>query len=538
MKTHVLFLFLLLLNASATSQIYVGHQFDMNGLPFHGYFDQPNYSPENNIHIRYSGSYKYEKGSYFDKQGKKHDVKIKFGNSVKYNTPESDLPQKIKATEIKGFTIGVDSFFVTSNFYYKQKWIQKPVFVKYIDEVEPFTFAIYYKFTQNAGTQKIFLAKKKGSTKWDDFYNEETFKENALKYFGNTPYVKSKILDGVYSNANILELIATLKYAKSLKEGTPNYIDKYWRELEDSRRSKFSFRVENLRDSIWSLSYFQDSTKTFNIKYSSFYPHIKNGNFLSYYQTGEIRERTYFEENKKISTYIYDRSGELSLKFDYKTTEPENSSKRSLELIYSVVRDSLGQNLIDSSPKFTLPVKDKEGTVRYYEFKNKQLHRSYRLIKGDTIFQITNPNIPLKDKTIQKKFTTFMQLKKWEGAISEHAHGNLLVQTIVDEKGVLKSYEILNELHPEQNRLVDEFLEEKYLKSNTVNKFPKYKIDGQRVAYEVILPFHFAIDKFYRPKSTYNHDHFWFFQQQQQLFQQQQDAYLRSIQIPSPPPGF
>src|SRR5690606_4924319 len=109
---------------------------------------------------------------------------------------EEDSRKKIKPDEIKYFVIGVDSFFVVDKFYFKNRIKEKPEYVQYITEFNGYTFAKHYHFTSSAAQQyamqapiiETFLVKHNDSLTWDNFPDNNKFKERALNYFSHIPY--------------------------------------------------------------------------------------------------------------------------------------------------------------------------------------------------------------------------------------------------------------------------------------------------------------------------------------------------------------
>jgi hypothetical protein len=114
---------------STYSQIPVGLKYDCNGYAFNGYYDPLTYSPDKKISIVHNSD-SYEVGYYYDSVGNKINGLIKFENEkIFFKKGNAEFRDKIKPEQIKNFVIGVDSFFVISNFYYKNRKMTDPEFV-------------------------------------------------------------------------------------------------------------------------------------------------------------------------------------------------------------------------------------------------------------------------------------------------------------------------------------------------------------------------------------------------------------------------
>lgn len=508
------------------SQIPIGFKYDCNGYAFNGYFDPLTYSPNEKL-TKVHNSDSYEVGYYYDSLGNKIEGQIKFENDkIFFKKENEEFRDKIRPEEIKYFVIGVDSFFVTSNFHYKNKLKTNPEFVQYITEFNGLTFAKHYNFTSGIAQQyamqppiiETFLVKAKDSTTWENFPDNNRFKESALKYFSYIPYLKEKINSGDYKSENMLSIIKMAEYNYKYNNSKPIYYDKYWQEINDGRKSKYYAKIISKRDSIWTFEYFEDTTKLFLANYSSFYPNNKNGEFISYYLNGEIRQIVTFKNNKPKDFKTFNKSGDLNRDYQYIETKDTTTGKTSINVKYLSVIDSLGENIINSDISHNLIEKDNFSNVSYFnKFNNKELIASYRIIENDTVFQIINPDYNFKIKSLQKKFDYYMSEKKYDLALSENAQGIILVSLIIDKKGNVITSIILNHIHPEIDKLVDGFIKTRLLpEAEYIYKFKPYKVDKIEQFCEVVIPFEFSINRFYRQPVNYNqfNNMYWIHQQQ------------------------
>ncbi len=491
------------------SQVNVGLKYDLNGLPLNGYFDILTYSPKKKLSITHNSD-SYEVGYYFDQSGKKVTGLIKFQDKkIWFKKEHIESSDKIKPEEIQHFVIGLDSFFTISKYYYKNLLKTKPVYVQYISDFDNKTFAKHYHFRKTSMGQssiiESFLVKTKSSDTWDNFPDNKKFKEKALKYFGQIPYLKKKISSGDYKSDDMLSIVKMAEYYIKYKNSKTIYFDKYWQETKVN--VKYSAKILNKQDSIWTFEYFNDGVKIYQANYSSFYPNMKNGDFISYYPNGKIRQIISYENNKPKEIKNYRKSGSLYINYKNIERTDENSSIQNTEKIYITVIDSLGNNILSSKNKSTLNMYDTFNNVNYTSvFESGKISSYYRLNGTDTVFQITNPGYDFKIKKLQKKFTSFMYEKKYEKALSINAQGIILVNVLIDKEGYVVQSSVLNGIHPEIDKLVENFIKSRLLKgAKRRYKFKPFKKENTNRYHEVVIPIEFSINKFYRQPANYNH---------------------------------
>ena len=122
-----------------------------------------------------------------------------------------------------------------------------------------------------------------------------------------------------------------------------------------------------------------------------------------------------------------------------------------------------------------------------------------------------------------------MSEKKYDIALSENAQGIILVSLIVDKKGNVENSIILNHIHPEIDKLIDEFIKTRLLPEAEYRyKFKPYIVGKVKQYCEVVIPIEFSINRFYRQPVNYNqfNNMYWMQQQQQML----------NMRPPPPPP--
>jgi len=526
-KPVFLSIMLFLIFGTTYSQVPVGLKYDCNGYAFNGYFDPLIYSPDKKLSIVHNSD-SYEIGYYYDSLGNKINGLIKFENEkIFFKKDNFVFRDKIKPEEIQQFVIGVDSFFVISNFYYKNRLKTNPEYVQYITEFNGLTFAKHYKFTSGISQQittqqpiiETFLVKAKDSTTWENFPDNSRFKESALKYFSYIPYLKEKINTDKYVSADMLSIIKMAEYYDKYLNSKDIYYDKYWQEVIDIRNSKYSAKITGIHDSIWTFEYYEGKAKLFVANYSSFYPNNKNGEFISYYPNGEIRQIIIFENNQPKEAETFDKFGSKSRQYEYVKAKVSNSKEYVFNSSYTTVNDSLGNNIIDSGVVKDFKVIDDFSKDSYFEsFNDNELINSYRISNGDTVFQITNPDNNFKIKSLQKEFESFMNGIQYNNALSVNAQGIILVSLVIDKKGNVLNCMTLNTIHPEIDKLVEDFIKRRFHPDALYPfKFKPYYLNKTKQCIEVVIPIEFSINRFYREPVRYNQFNNMYWMQHQQM---------------------
>jgi hypothetical protein len=553
-KTIIFLTFLLTVNC-LSAQITIGVKYDINGMPLNGYFDPIIYSPDKKI-SKVHNSDSYEKGYYYDSLGSKIVGLIKFENDkIFFKKNEEDFRIKIRPDEIRNFVIGVDSFFVVDKFYFQNSIKENPEFVQYVTDFDGYTYAKHYHFTSGMAQQyamqppiiETFLVKHNDSLIWDNFPNRSTFKERALKYFSHIPYLKHKISSGEYDSEDMLSVIKMAEYFDKYINSKPIYYDRYWQEVIDIDKAVFTAKITNKVDSIWTFEYYKDKEKIYEGSYSSFYPNTKNGDFKAFYPNGETRQIVTFSENKPKKVKTFYPNGSLCAHYDIietqKTYRPKTSSsagpktratvtERDIDIKYIVVNDSAGVNILNSKSSPILTINDDLNGVTYTcAYNVGELSSVYRILGNDTVFQIAKPDYDFKINSLQKKFDYFMLDKKYDDALSENAQGIILVSLLIDKKGYVLESSVLNELHPELDSIVNKFISSRLsISAENRYKFKPYKKDKEKMYCEVVIPFEFNINRFYRRPVSYNHFNHWYFHDQ--IMQQQM---MNNFRPPTPP---
>ena len=542
----LLFLFI---STFINSQTPVGNIIDVNGIPLNGYLDALTYSPEKKIDVTHDSD-SYEIGHYYNASGNKIEGYIKFENDkVWYRKEKKGKKTKLFPEEIKQLVIGTDSFFVIDKFYFKNRIKEKPEFVQYITTINNITFAKHYHFASKMNSYaepitETFLIKTPGNEIWENFPNNLKFKEKALKHFSYIPYVKRKIENKEYESKDMLSVIKMADYLNRYNNKSKIYFDKYWQEVSFKSKSKYYAKIIDKQDSIWTMEYYNGSTKLYTANYSSFYPNKKNGNFTCYYPNGKVRQITFYNNDEAQEVQTFTQEGKLlthylcskeeKTRLTYNVSEPNNtpiifnntlpymykndggykSQKASkLDIRYTYIKGNEDNNLILKEGGYAeTDVYDSITEINYFfRFNDVRLKEMYRLHNTDTIFQIALANNKFPIKRLQNRFNNFISGKDYDNALAESAQGKVLVAFLIDYRGKINNYRVLNKLHPEIDVLVEKFCKE-MLHPTNITTFKSYKKGKTKFFSEVIIPIDFNINRFYRRPVNYYHNH-WMHQQ-------------------------
>lgn len=542
MKRLSQLLLLLLFSQLALAQDQIGLHYDADGMPIYDYYDALTYTPETQLSIVYNSD-DYEKGAYYDNSGKKHVGFIKFENKKIFFKENIYAREKTKIlpTEASSVLVGIDSFFVASNFYVEQKLGEslrrEPEFMQHITTFNGYTFARHSNFSsgivQSFGASALFdtYQVKKGNGNWVSFPRKrKAFAEAALEYFSDVPYLKERIESYGLSYDDMMTLIKVKEY--HYKTGTENtvHFGKYWQEVQAHDKFNYAMKLLENKDSIYTVEYSkQDGTLLYRANYSSFYPNTKNGLFTSYYPTGKVRKEDTFKNDDLLESKIYFENGNLAKHYQVITQKifSYGNYKDKKTVKWIEINDENGTSLLKEGVNGEVITKI-NGNIIHENFENAKVTSAYRGATEKT-YLFTNFDKSLNISGLQKKLSLFFVDKEYSNAINENSEGKLLVLFTINEKGKVIEHKVLNRLHSEINTWVNTFLEN-YCNSSYSNfKFKKNTLAGEKVAYEVVIPISFSINRFYRQSANYYYDPFFM----QNHFQMQNQMMMNNI--PKPP---
>lgn len=537
---------------SPIAQTKIGWVRDASGYAFNGYYDAINYSPKQAISFSHSERI-FEKGRYYDLEGKRHDGYIELAlNCKSISFKENDnftTKIKIKPKEISSFVIGLDSFIVAKDFNfsdYGSALRTKPAFVKIIGETTDYVFAKYF-FRGNQRSSETYLLQD--NDRWISFESKSKFKKLSKEYFSHLPYVIQKIKDKKYKKDDLLTIIKLFQYDEYYKNKQPIYFNKYWQEIQKSSKAKYKALIVDKKDSIWTLDYWdnQSGKKLYTANYSSFYPNNRNGEFVIYDEDGQIRRREFYEDDKITKNTIFE-NGKLKKesvvarvkKKDFATIFKKVSNdflkgnnkypwleeRQGIEReklveydidFYKVVMGENEVNRVEKEPSFTLEALTSNGTKLTENYENYRLKSISKTIGKEKVNQIVSTDLySFNSKKINKKLVSFMESQEYKEAITENVQGYLLLYLLINPDKTIREYKFLNKLHPEIDKLYDDFVKKHIIDKQAI-KFKPLKIDKVNQLTEVVIPLEFVVSKFYTIpiKANYNM-HYMFFQNMMQ----------------------
>lgn len=491
-------------------------QFDINGMPLHGYFDQMLYQPELKIsQVHQSDS--YELGYYYDTKGKKIVGLIKLvNNKIYFKKKGEDNRIKLKTEDTEHFVIGIDSFLVIRNYNINGRIVEKPTFAQFLAEIDGKTYVKHYRF-KSASSQyyggaspvvKSYLVKSKTDEHWMKFSNVGPFERDALEYFGHIPFLKKKITSKKYKYEDLDRIITTAEYYSKFKSVDAIYFDKYWQQIRQASKATYSAYIIHHENISWTVDYYKGNQKIYRANYSQFLPNIKNGEFISYYPNGNVRQISRYNDDELIGVKHFHKNESLLFYYQYIKKIDPYSSNVEFDLVYTVINDTLGRHIEEENGTIKADYFDEDGKVSSTSyFKNNQLLRQYSVSGGQKSKVFCFPNMNLKIKRLQKHFSDYMLGRRYDRALSEGAQGSILVSIKVNQDGEVSNAKTLNSIHPELDKLVQNFLITELF---NVRKKPfKFKLPKEfkpESSVELVIPFEFSIHRFYRKNLHYNYN--------------------------------
>lgn len=516
-RFRIVFVFLFLLIVSdVLAQIPVGHKFDINGIPFNGFYDRLSYSPKNKLSISLKSG-DFEPGHYYDLKNNKVRGYIKYENDkIWYKKTRSELKTMIKPEDLKSLVLGADSFFVISNFYFKRRLKDKPEFVQFLTEINGVTFVQHYHFSSAAGQQyggrapiiKSVLARNENDSVWDNFFKEK-FKLNVEKYLVIPEEITKNIESQKSKSSDMPAIIKAAEYLKKYKSKESIYFNKFLQETNVEEKDGYSAVIVDIKEGHWVLDYYKDGVKLYRVSYSSFSPNIKDGPMLCFYSNGTIRQEIQYVSNIPKQFKVYNNKGLLLNQYNHEELTDRVSDITRITNQYVHIGDSNGVNMKDTSKIVDQILFDEKMKTKYTRsFFVDRIFESRWVLNGKKIYQVTNPNFDLKIQPLVRKLNYYLSDLKFDRALSVNAEGIILVTVVANEKGYIIKSEILNKLHPELDKTISDFVEE-YLSpsGDESHRFKPLRINGKKECVEFVIPFEFSVNRFYRNSVQFNYYH-------------------------------
>lgn len=504
-----------------SAQVETPEFININFIPNNGYFSPLSLLPDDAVQLPLMNQDQYEIGYYYTNEGERVDGYIKMDkNHFKFKKLKYDFTDKIKPDEARKVVIGLDSFFVITNIYEKDKVVRKEQYVKLILEDNGYLFAQKYELETPASSQSNnnkspeILAKHTSGKYWDSFEETDNFKELTLKYFGHISLFEDRINDSLITIRDLPSIIKQSAYYSKYQNNEPIYFNEYWDELgkEHENQAKYTALIDDFTDSSWVITYYQNSTKLYQATYSSLIPLENEGPATIFYPNGNSRQEIIFKSNKPDEVKVFLENG--SLKKHYKIIQdiPLNpyldgaSTGYTIKVNYSVkyiyVGDSTKSNIIDSNQSVTHIQIDPFNQQTYYtQYEDSTLKSYYHVVDGKEIHQITDQSeYNYKLKKLSRKFKDFIVFENIDSAYADNAHGIIYVQFIMDEKGRVIEEQVLNSIHPVYDTLLQAFIDKKITNKF---KFKRLKIEGEKKKFEVVIPFVFNLVRYYNTRYNY-----------------------------------
>lgn len=544
------------------SQTEIGHRFDINGLPFDGYFDPLAALPFETISKNrilegfLPGVVEYKDGT---KKGGFLDFKH---NKVFFKSIPQANKTKIKLEDINYFKIGTDSFIVIDDFDIGGMRNTKPNIVKYLNTYNGNTLVRHYHFTGGAAHQltsqaeiiESYLVKEVNQSRWVEIEvnNTGAFKRNTFKYFGFIPIMKQLInrelsksilkkelsQKGLFANKALNEkdfkdilnrIIKIADYYKTYSEGSI-WFNQYWEETNNSTNVKYSSKVVDLVDSLWTIDYYKGNQKIYQVKYVSLFPHIKTGDFLMYFPNGKIRKKVSFIENEPKKVEHYSQTGTLLKKYSYKKVPTLTNTENRYDVIFEEINNPDGTKLYkgekeaeivfyDEISKKEFQTKIRNGKITYSAYQN----------SGKIVHQIPHHKYALKKTALRNSFSSFVELNKRSFTSNPYIKGTVLISLIIDSNGYAIQGDVLSQLSEKYNTLIKNYVKLYFLSDNSSRfKFKPYKTNSdQKAFYELTLPLEINYQTI-SPISWRHYDSFFFMNLHHHQFHHQHN-------IPQPP---
>ena len=485
------------------SQIPIGYYYDADGMPIEGFFDLINYHPQNIVDVSPNALY-YESGCYYGLDDQRYVGFIKYDNNDFYFTSNlSNQGVTLNPNNVKGLRVGVDSFFVALVPALQPRHTgaknQDPVFLHHIALTEDYHFAIHYYNTSGYAVNylgrdaitKVYCYKKHDKLHWRSIpKNKKQFSDLWLDIFEEDSLLKVRLEDKVYSINDALNLIKVYEYQFRMMNDKEIDLDPNWQELSLGGEKRYTGRIINKVDSIWTINYYDENDMIYSVEYSSFFPHIKNGAFLAFDSNQNLRLKSKFKNNSMITTQLFSSNGRN--KYAYVKQRETSTSKQSLKYI-DVDGVSRGELYSDNIVQVNFYDSIREVEIAK-DFKFGKLISSHFDMDGTKIYQMCDPNFKLDLGYFTQRAKGYFKNKSFKESSKEGVEGIILTSFLINSKGIPIKFEILNELHPEINVLYEEFLN----RSIGNLKFKPYKVNSKKVIYEFVVPLKFSFNRYYR----------------------------------------
>ena len=507
----------------------LGYFIDLDGNELAGFSDL-DYDGHVLHHEIYSLSTEYVEGYYMDINGEKHQGFIngpnKYGISYSnffFKTSLTSTSKKIKATKVKYYKTKLDSFFVKSQFSIRKKSgsvLLKNRFLGLVTENEDMSV---YQFVMS-GTP-YYLMKRKGEDRLVPIpENKKNFKLLVEPIFNSSLSFSSRLRNANYDydESDFISIVKNYEMELRLKSDEKTWYNENWIECDEDQAAGYMNVIDQV-DSVFTVEYYDKNSDRLILRgqYSSMFPARKEGKFEWYYSNGNLRKVGYYSKNKQGENFVeYYENGQVHRTFNYA------GDNRKYEQVFSATREQL---LTNGSGKevYYDSLRDEPVSISRIYKNGKIVQSYYQNDQNLKVYQWTL-NRPLAKSGLRKSLT-YLGYNETNGA--NGIEGSVIIRAIINAEGKFGDFEILKGVSPGLDAQVMGYLDSRK------NLSPVYKparIGKEKVPYETILTFSFAISGKNEARNSY---YDWSFMHQMQ-FQMMMNQPLNLPNIPSPPPSF
>jgi hypothetical protein len=492
-----------LFSKNIQAQVAIGYLHDFSGVPIHGIADM-NYEPFNSVYFRLIND--FQVGTIHLNDGKTLEGKIKYDEKfLDYSPIGYPFYERKKAQYIKSAMLGSDSCISFTNYEIAGKIKSKPRIGQFITQVNGTQFLLLRTFSEAAGVnmdEVYIFSKSKANGNWEPFSIESRYIEQTKSHLANLPHLIRKIDGNKVGYDQMLPLIKEIEFENKRLTNSLIYFDNYWNQIHNPLKATYTARITNRVDSLWTIQYYSNDLLLYEVKYTSLYPYIRNGEYKCFYPDGKIRALYFYEKNRLKWGKHFSKKKLLDIHIVI---------QNDLSIKYEFVSDSLGKNLLSTSGTVSRIVYDEKRDVHIEQFfEEGRMVYARRKNKEGYIYQTTESVHKADIKSLQNKFEDFLNKPTIEFVQTDKndVEGTYFLHLEIDNDGKITSYNILNNLHPELDTIFASFVDKKiYNKDNGQFKFHPYELNNKSQRAEFVVPFNFSIDRFTRKENNNHYDH-------------------------------
>ncbi len=421
--------YLLIIFSLAISNIQaqeVGYMFSMGGNEYDQFISHEHantYDLKSSVNLNYD----FVSGMAFDLDGngQEYNYMKLTHNGIDVKKTKTDYPEKIDLKLFSKFTLGGDTLITIADTVLNLK----PKFRKYIilgktDETED-----YLLFQQKLKNKTRYYLKNKHTNKWlvINYRFDHDFQNEVVSLFDHVPYIKLKKTSFGYNDINAL--VKSVRYYEKYKANESFYFNSLMSDVADTARMSYYCQVENLVDSLWTISFYnKKGQKLLKGEYSNVAPLTKHGKLEWFYPDGKIRKEAEFVDGDLEGSYlVYNHDGTKHCTFKY--------TKKGNMKVLSIFDD----NGVEQT-------KDIEKHTYYDYINDRTLNIRYEYNKLDKISYVdTKTGIKyylLTDLPASSK--TKVDLEYPQNELKKGIEGMVRIKIILDEKGGILEYKVLS----------------------------------------------------------------------------------------------